>query len=138
MQFASDNHLATNNHLATKHPRHRQELGKRGESFAARYLRERGSDIIAANVSYRVGEIDLIAREPDGTIVFVEVKTRSTASFGTAEAVTPHKLARMRRAAVQWLDGKPLATVRFDVIALVVNGEGFELEHFTGVDDGSR
>lgn len=113
MQFASDKHLAT------KHPRYRQQLGKRGESFAARYLRQRGSEIIAANVSYRVGEIDLIAREPDGTIVFVEVKTRSTASFGIAEAVTPHKLSRMRRAAVQWLDGKPLSTVRFDVIALV-------------------
>ncbi|MBK4158971.1 YraN family protein [Corynebacterium macginleyi] len=137
MQFASDKHLATK-HLATKHLRHRQELGKRGESFAAGYLRQRGSDIIAANVRYRVGEIDLIAREPDGTIVFVEVKTRSTASFGIAEAVTPHKLSRMRRAAVQWLGGKPLATVRFDVIALVVKGEGFELEHFTGVDDGPR
>ncbi|MER0069584.1 YraN family protein [Corynebacterium sp. KPL2850] len=132
MQFASDKHLAT------KRPRHRQQLGKRGESIAARYLRQRGFEIIAANVSYRVGEIDLIAREPDGTIVFVEVKTRSTASFGIAEAVTPHKLSRMRRAAVQWLDGKPLSTVRFDVIALVVKGEGFELEHFTGVDDGSR
>lgn len=132
MQFASDNYLIT------KHPRHRQELGKRGESFAAGYLRQHGSDIIAANVRYRVGEIDLIAREPDGTIVFVEVKTRSTASFGIAEAVTPHKLSRMRKAAVQWLDGKPLAAVRFDVIALVVKGEGFELEHFTGVDDGSR
>ena len=129
MQFASDNHLAT------KHPRHRQELGKRGESFAARYLRERGSDIIAANVSYRVGEIDLIAREPDGTIVFVEVKTRSTASYGTAEAVTPHKLARMRSAAVQWLDGKPLATVRFDVIALVVKGEGFCLLYTSDAAD---
>lgn len=137
MQFASDKHLATK-HLATKHLRHRQELGKRGESFAARYFRQRGSDIIAANVRYRVGEIDLIAREPNGTIVFVEVKTRSTASFGIAEAVTPHKLSRMRRAAVQWLGGKPLATVRFDVIALVVKGEGFELEHFTGVDDGPR
>ncbi|MER0105288.1 MULTISPECIES: YraN family protein [Corynebacterium] len=132
MQFASDKHLAT------KRPRHRQQLGKRGESFAARYLRQRGSEIIAANVSYRVGEIDLIAREPDGTIVFVEVKTRSTASFGIAEAVTPHKLSRMRRAAVQWLDGKPFSTVRFDVIALVAKGEGFELEHFTGVEDGSR
>ncbi|QRP22135.1 YraN family protein [Corynebacterium macginleyi] len=137
MQFASDKHLATK-HLATKHLRHRQELGKRGESFAAGYLRQRGSDIIAANVRYRVGELDLIGREPDGTIVFVEVKTRSTASFGIAEAVTPHKLSRMRRAAVQWLGGKPLATVRFDVIALVVKGEGFELEHFTGVDDGPR
>ena len=50
MQFSSEHHLAT------KKPRHKQVLGKRGEAFAARYLRERGAEIIAANVSYRVGE----------------------------------------------------------------------------------
>lgn len=132
MQFSSEHHLAT------KKPRYKQVLGKRGEAFAARYLRERGAEIIAANVSYRVGEIDLIAREADGTIVFVEVKTRATASFGVAEAVTPQKLARLRKAAAQWLDGKPLSSVRFDVITLLERGQGFALEHFKGVEDGSR
>ena len=132
MQFSSEHHLAT------KKPRHKQVLGKRGEAFAARYLRERGTEIIAANVSYKVGEIDLIARETDGTIVFVEVKTRATSSFGVAEAVTPQKLARLRKAAAQWLDGKPLYSVRFDVIALLERGQGFALEHFKGVEDGSR
>ncbi|MCZ9295181.1 YraN family protein [Corynebacterium yonathiae] len=132
MQFSSEHHLAT------KKPRHKQVLGKRGEAFAARYLRERGTEIIAANVSYKVGEIDLIARETDGTIVFVEVKTRATSSFGVAEAVTPQKLARLRKAAAQWLDGKPLSSVRFDVIALLERGQGFALEHFKGVEDGSR
>ena len=132
MQFSSEHHLAT------KKPRHKQVLGKRGEAFAARYLRERGTEIIAANVSYKVGEIDLIARETDGTIVFVEVKTRATSSFGVAEAVTPQKLSRLRKAAAQWLDGKPLSSVRFDVIALLERGQGFALEHFKGVEDGSR
>ena len=132
MQFSSEHHLAT------KKPRHKQVLGKRGEAFAARYLRERGTEIIAANVSYKVGEIDLIARETDGTIVFVEVKTRATSSFGVAEAVTPQKLARLRKAAAQWLDGKPLSSVRFDVITLLERGQGFALEHFKGVEDGSR
>ena len=56
-------HFNSEHRLATKKPRHKQVLGKRGEAFAARYLRERGAEIIAANVSYRVGEIDLIARE---------------------------------------------------------------------------
>ena len=98
----------------------------------------RTRDIIAANVSYRVGEIALIAREADGTIVFVEVKTRATPSFGVAEAVTPQKLARLRKAAAQWLDGKPLSSVRFDVITLLERGQGFALEHFKGVEDGSR
>ena len=131
-------HFNSEHRLATKKPRHKQVLGKRGEAFAARYLRERGVEIIAANVSYRVGEIDLIAREPNGTIVFVEVKTRANSSYGVAEAVTPQKLARLRKAAAQWLDGRPLSEVRFDVIALVARGQGFALEHFKGVEDGSR
>ncbi|MDV2418827.1 YraN family protein [Corynebacterium tuberculostearicum] len=131
-------HFHSDHQFATKRPRHKQALGKRGEAYAARFLRERGANIIAANVSYRVGEIDLIAREADGTIVFVEVKTRAKANFGVAEAVTPQKLARLRKAAAQWLDGKPLSTVRFDVIALLAHGQGFVVEHFKGVENGSR
>lgn len=131
-------HFSSEHRLVTKKPRHKQVLGKRGEAFAARYLRERGAEIIAVNVSYRVGEIDLIAREADGTIVFVEVKTRANSRYGVAEAVTPQKLGRLRKAAAQWLDGKPLSEVRFDVIALVACRQGFALEHFKGVEDGSR
>ncbi|GJN42229.1 YraN family protein [Corynebacterium ammoniagenes] len=107
-------------------------LGKRGERFAADYYRSRGAEVIAANVNYAVGEIDLIVRE-NNVFVFVEVKTRTTAAYGIAEAVTPRKMARMRKAAVQWLNGRPLSEVRFDVIALLVNGTSFELEHFEAV-----
>lgn len=107
-------------------------LGKRGEKFAADFYRSRGADVIAANVNYAVGEIDLIVRE-NNVFVFVEVKTRTSANYGVAEAVTPRKLIRMRKAAVQWLDGKPLSEVRFDVIALLVKGNSFGLEHFEAV-----
>lgn len=107
-------------------------LGKRGEKFAADFYRSRGADVIAANVNYAVGEIDLIVRE-NNVFVFVEVKTRTSANYGIAEAVTPRKLIRMRKAAVQWLDGKPLSEVRFDVIALLVKGNSFDLEHFEAV-----
>ncbi|MDO5032504.1 YraN family protein [Corynebacterium sp.] len=128
--------------------RHKDALGKRGEAFAAEFYRARGAQVIAANVRYQVGEIDLIVREPEGTIVFVEVKTRASAQYGVAEAVTPRKLARMRKAAVQWLEGKPLSTVRFDVLALVARGKGqvqpstnpgseFDMEYYQGVDHGA-
>ena len=110
----------------------KSSLGKRGERFAADYYRSRGSEVIAANVNYAVGEIDLIVRE-NNVFVFVEVKTRTTAAYGIAEAVTPRKIARMRKAAVQWLNGRPLSEVRFDVIALQVKGMSFELEHFEAV-----
>lgn len=107
-------------------------LGKRGEKLAADFYRSRGADVIAANVNYAVGEIDLIVRE-NNVFVFVEVKTRTSANYGIAEAVTPRKLIRMRKAAVQWLDGKPLSEVRFDVVALLVKGNSFDLEHFEAV-----
>ena len=60
-------------------------LGKRGERFAADFYRSRGAEVIAANVNYAVGEIDLIVRE-NNVFVFVEVKTRTTANYGLAEA----------------------------------------------------
>ena len=122
-------------------------LGKAGEKFAADFYRARGAQVIAANVHYRVGELDLVVREPDGTIVFCEVKTRATRNCGVAEAVTPRKLKRLRKAAVQWLSARrsttqPLSKVRFDVLGLVSTGaetgEAFEVEYFQGVDHGSR
>lgn len=114
-----------------------QVLGKRGEAFAAQFYRERGGQVLAANVHYAVGEIDLIVQEGT-TIVFVEVKTRASDAFGVAEAVTPRKLVRMRKAAAQWLQDKPLSVVRFDVVALVARGQGFELTHYEGVEHGAR
>ena len=120
-------------------------LGRAGEAFAARLYTSRGGIVLARNVSYPVGELDLVVREPDGTIVFVEVKTRSTAHFGTAEAVTPRKLARMRRAAARWLSGSAsLKDVRFDVVALTARPDGapgshtFDVDIFTGVEHGAQ
>ena len=78
-----------------------------------------------------------MAREPDGTVVFVEVKTRRGAGYGHAEAVTAEKFARMRRAARQWLSDKPHADIRFDVITVMINGHAVELEHYQGVQHGA-
>lgn len=117
-------------------------LGKRGEAFAAQFYSARGAAVIAANVSYAVGELDLIVREEDGTIVFVEVKTRSTGAFGVAEAVTRTKLRRMRRAAAQWLQerswlGHAPLEIRFDVLALTARGATFDVDYFAGVEHGA-
>ena len=84
------------------------------------------------------GELDLIAREEDGTIVFVEVKTRSGPGYGGAEAVTGRKLARLRRAAARWLEGRPAAPVRFDVVVFTAAGRGFDMDVYEGVEHGAR
>lgn len=96
------------------------ETGKRGEQRAERYLIQNGCCILARN--YRAGrhEIDLIVRErATDTIVFVEVKTRTSARFGRPmEAVNAKKQRFLRLAAEQWLmenDATELPA-RFDVI----------------------
>lgn len=60
--------------------------------------------MVARNYRLPGGEIDLITREPDGTLVFTEVRQRAAARFGSAaESVTPRKLALMHRAAQAYL-----------------------------------
>ncbi|WP_257158456.1 YraN family protein [Corynebacterium cystitidis] len=115
----------------------RISLARRGELAAADFYERRGATVLARNVYYTFGELDLIVRETDGTVVFVEVKTRSGLGYGNAESVTQRKLDRMRRAALRWLMDKPYAPVRFDVLALNVVGDTFAVELFEGVDDGA-
>ena len=47
----------------------RAEVGRRGEAVAARFYQKQGCLLVAHNYSLPVGEIDLILREPDGTLV---------------------------------------------------------------------
>jgi putative endonuclease len=72
-------------------PHERQRLGSEGESIACRELENLGYRIIERNYRTRFGEIDVVASDV-GTVVFVEVKTKSDGSFGDpVEEVTPQK-----------------------------------------------
>ena len=74
-------------------------LGKKGEEIAAKFLKAKGFKIIETNFRIRGGEIDIIAVE-DQTLVYVEVKTRTTNQFGSPEeAVTPNKIKFLKRSA---------------------------------------
>ncbi len=98
-----------------------KSLGERGEDFAARYLKRLGYHIVGRQVDLRVGELDIVA--VDGrTVVFVEVKTRtSTAAGSPAEAVDDERQLRMTRAALAYLKSHGLLeySARFDVVALI-------------------
>ena len=82
----------------------KQLQGRRGEEFAALYLRSIGFTVIDQNFRIRGGEIDLIAIDPhdqygDKVLVFIEVKTRSTAEYGEPlESITYHKMRALIRA----------------------------------------
>lgn len=98
----------------------RQQLGKFGEETAVRELERRGYEILARRYRTRHGEIDIVARDGD-TIVFVEVKVRVTAEFGTAaEAVTAAKQRRLGAMATDYLARSrvPACPCRFDVVAI--------------------
>lgn len=111
--------------------------GAVGEILAARFLRERGYTILAANVRSRFGEIDIIAADRQ-YIAFVEVKTRSEATiYAPREAVTKQKQQRILRTAALYLQQHPSELQpRFDVIEILTERENpmevLELDHLQG------
>lgn len=99
-----------------------KELGRRGEEAAARYLVNRGYDILERNWSCLAGEADIIARD-GSALVFVEVKTRSSVEKGfPAEAVGAAKRDKYERIALAYLTTCDYVDipVRFDVVSIVV------------------
>jgi putative endonuclease len=97
------------------------ERGAMYEQLALDYLSEQGLRAIARNVHAAGAEIDLIMRDAAGSVIFVEVRARSSARFGGAAAsVGIVKRRHLRRAAAAWLLRwrGPLPACRFDVLAI--------------------
>ncbi|MBS5644537.1 MAG: YraN family protein [Clostridiales bacterium] len=106
--------------------RERKNTGDLGEALAARYLESRGMRILERKYTIRGGEIDLIAKDGVYT-VFVEVKTRRSAAYGTgAESITPRKMAALWRTAEQYAQKHQLldAPMRFDVVDIFLQRNG--------------
>ena len=114
--------------------KHNQTIGKWGEQAAAEYLQQKGYEILDKNARTPFGEIDLVARLEDVT-VFVEVKARTTRSFGLPEeAITPRKLTHMRACAEHYAAEHEIDTWQLDVLA--VEGRPSltpSIEHFENV-----
>lgn len=96
--------------------------GKFGEDTACRYLEKKGWQILERNFRYsRYAEIDIIAKD-NGTIVFVEVKARSTTDFGHPfEAVDYKKLQNIFKAGLAYLKtvSEPYKRYRIDIISVL-------------------
>jgi putative endonuclease len=119
-----------------QHVDRRHELGRFGESYAARHLVEHGMVLLDRNWRCDAGEIDLVLR--DGRVLVVcEVKTRSSVAYGSPlEAVTEAKAARLRRLAARWLAEHRLRPddVRIDLVGvLALPGRTPRVDHVTGV-----
>lgn len=112
----------------------RRELGRKGENAAVRYLSAKGYRILHRNWRCRFGEADIIAKDPDGTVCFIEVKTRRSMEAGLPEeAVTARKRSRYEKIAMCYIVQEDIddnTALRFDAIAIcVADGRRAMLRH---------
>ena len=109
----------------------RLEVGRKGEAIAEAHLVERGWTVLARNFRAGPKEIDLIAAR-SGVVAFVEVKTRTTSSGGTAlEPIRAAKRRAVVTAARRWIheNGRPGSVYRFDAIGVDLRGHRAAIEH---------
>jgi len=115
---------------------HNQSLGRWGEDCAARYLEQKGYSIVGRNVRTPYGEIDLLVRkEESGSLVFVEVKTRASTTYGPPEiSVTQRKQEHLVASILSYFQEHPEMEDqwRVDVIAVECerSGEPAIITHF--------
>jgi len=112
----------------------RASLGRWGEKRCERFLRSKGLRTLIRNYSCKLGELDLVMVDGDGTLVFVEVRTRAGEKFAPVEAtVNATKRERVSRAARHFIathriEDRPL---RFDIITLILGHRGPpQIHHF--------
>lgn len=116
----------------------RAEVGALGEQLAVDHLTSVGLRVLTRNWRCRYGELDVVAADDaTHTVVFVEVKTRTTDRFGgVAQAVTPTKVRRLRRLAGLWLAGQHggWAAVRIDMVGVRIGRSRVpEITHLQGI-----
>jgi putative endonuclease len=109
-------------------------LGRWGEKRCEKFLKRKGLKTLTRNFSCKSGEIDLVMVDSDGTLVFVEVKTRANEDFSPSEsAVTLAKKTRMLRTVRYFLAANDIEDrpFRFDVVTIVLDDKGHsDVRHY--------
>jgi len=110
-----------------------RKFGNAGEDLACRYLQKQGYEILERNKHYsRFCELDIIARH-GRTTVFVEVKTRRSADFGTPfEAITKTKYKNIKLGVENYLSENKIKDYRIDVIGITLKPE-MKIEHLKNI-----
>jgi putative endonuclease len=106
-----------------------------GESLTAEFIEKRGDEILDRNWRIREGEVDLISMSADGIFHFIEVKTRSSLTFGHPfEAINRDKAHRMQRLALAWLatHGCLGCEYSIDVVAILLAIDGSHTLEYRG------
>ena len=125
--------------MIEKRAQQRIQTGREGEELAAAYLESKG--YLIADRNYRFGrnaEVDIVAFD-EIQIIFVEVKKRTSTSFGhPEETITPGKVQKIKKAAEAWIYERRMDTalIRFDVITVLQRGN--EAPEFVHMEDAFR
>lgn len=109
----------------------RHEVGKIGENLATKYLESLGYTIIERNFVAKQGEIDIVAKDK-AEIVFIEVKTRTSAIYGKPiDAVNEPKQKHLISTVKYYLYSKHLENefVRIDVIEVYLKNNKYKINH---------
>lgn len=106
----------------------RKDLGNRGEDETVKLLSSMGWQVLERNYRCRIGELDIVARDTTGALVFVEVRSRTGVSHGLPEeSVDYRKQNKLRMLAQQYLLAHPKlanSSCRFDVVAVYFDEDG--------------
>jgi putative endonuclease len=108
------------------------DKGKQGEELAISTLVAKGYSVLHTNWRFQRTEVDIIAKI-GSTLVFVEVKTRSSEYFGLPESfVTEAKKRSFGKASEAYCQIHQLndADIRYDIIAVIINEKMQEVQHF--------
>jgi putative endonuclease len=108
----------------------KSELARKGEELAAAHLTSKGYSVLQRNLRIGQGEVDIVARQGE-EIVFVEVKTRSSAYLTEPVQLVPvSKQRQLLRLADRFLKDKNLdSPARFDIVIVVHNSMYSKIEH---------
>jgi len=119
----------------------KSELGKWGEDRACEYLVDNGFKIIDRNFRRPWGELDIVAKHKDGTLVFVEVKTVNVsgpAGVTAEDQMTAAKIKKFKKAASLYAGHRPELINdkkgwRLDLLTLTKSGESFIIKHYQNI-----
>ncbi len=117
----------------------KKQLGNIGELIAGEHLKKAGYNIVEKNYLTKSGEIDIIAKKDD-TLIFLEVKTRTSKDFGfPEESIVPARSRRIRRVAEIFFAENNCngSNARFDVVSIQVNMKELE-KHYRGSEDAEK
>jgi Holliday junction resolvase-like predicted endonuclease len=104
--------------------------GHAAEKVAARYLQEQGYKVYALNWRHPRAEVDIVAQQPPGPLLFVEVKYRETDRQGSGlDYITPQKLRQMQFAAELWAAQNHYGG-EYTLAAMELTGKDYRVTNF--------